>query len=519
MEAVGNAQSEAEVTTASVESAADFTDIIGDIDFDDIFATASAAKESEPAKVAATAEEKLERESKKDEREQNREATRRQLLEHFGSQQFSYDKYRGDVALMLSMCPAIDAILDEGFEYVSNWLEPHKVMEEKPKEDAKESNEEQKNDESIAESEARSDPAVKPEPGVSSKTQAEQSKPPKAKGEVVVEVSDARVLSKQERASVADNVAVEAKLDEVVDTTVTLSVDKLEPADEPVAEVPESTMQEVSANEVQDTKPVVIREALASEADSDGVAETEPEQDASEINHEILEETVEIEDEEVVLDLSDMLEVEPQTEVETATEALSQASDLEEATPDHFEAWREIAKEEPTLDGLFITIADDLETNSVTAESDDEMVEAMFIAHHQDVADEELVLSSQSEVFAVYTAIRSTRKSVEALYTARTKEECKFYIEEIVESLSIVLRALGYDNPEVIVRDFLSTHSPEALKNLITELENSLRRTMVREIQQRRAGHAKNRHTRLSKFVGFIMQALSPNSGRVAESA
>src|SRR5690606_8830026 len=130
---------------------------------------------------------------------------------------------------------------------------------------------------------------------------------------------------------------------------------------------------------------------------------------------------------------------------------------------------------------------------------------------------EEVLDHVQPELFALLVSIQHTREAVENLYRAKTKEECKIHITQITIELSEVLRDLGYANPEEIIKAFLYGHSPEYLKDLVQELENMLRRAVVREVRHRRFAHAKNRHVRLRKVVGYVMRALTPKRTPAAE--
>lgn len=536
MSEVGYAQSEAEVTVDA------YDDFLSNDEFESIMAAADAERAADPVASEVTPEQKQAQAEAKTERNESREETKQQLAGHFGSQQFFYtDEYKGTVSQLIARCPAIDAILDQGFEYVCDWLEPHKVEEEVlnkgEDEDELSENPVHNKDESLGES-SQVDESLKA---------AEQSK---------VVVKD--VIEKQRAADIkgASDTAVKEPIQAESDTptapreeeVVLIASAENGPVQTPRVEVPifesaravvESKVDTENGEEVvAHTEPIVELEAkpqpIADEIEPEAAAVMQPHEirvgpeaassvvgstDAREGATDSLDATSgtgsvdAIESEPI--DLSEILENDNES-------IAPESSELEaEAAVDYFDSWHEIAHDEPPLDDLFIAIADQLETSITKQDADTETVVRLeSIMHHQlEVSDEELVQSSQPEVFALFTAIRSARKSVEALYSSRTKEECRYHIEQVVEELSTVLRALGYDNPEVIIRAFLSNHSPESLKSLIIELENSLRRTLVREIQQRQASHAKSRHTRLSKFVGFIMQALAPRSGAMAETA
>jgi hypothetical protein len=199
-----------------------------------------------------------------------------------------------------------------------------------------------------------------------------------------------------------------------------------------------------------------------------------------------------------------------------------------------FENWQELAKDEPLLDELFITMSEQLDTELFIEETDEAVIntesdvqsdteptaieyafedfqkaEILQDLQGQEIFDSLLSEQASAELVTLLTAVRVSKKSVEKLYGAKTKEECAQYLNEIIVELTHILEALGYKYPEYYVRDFLSGHSIEALRSLINELEKSLRHAMYREVRQTQRHQAKHRQTRLGKFVSYIMQAAS----------
>lgn len=230
-----------------------------------------------------------------------------------------------------------------------------------------------------------------------------------------------------------------------------------------------------------------------------------------------------------------------ETDTVVDTEPLVQATTPETVKDElfeNYEGWRMLAKAKAPLGEVFTAISEQLDGTAeqgdeiaskkdqsdtvldsvlIEAESyDSEPSEESYVEQalaqfdaSEDTFDEVFEEEARPELHALFTAVRTVTVTIEKLYTATTKEECATYIEQLSAELSSILRALGYEHPELIVRDYLYSHSPESLKQLVSQLEQAARKAMYREMLQRKSQNATDRHTRLGKFVGFIMQAVS----------
>lgn len=288
--------------------------------------------------------------------------------------------------------------------------------------------------------------------------------------------------------------------------------------------------------EPTETQPDIIEVTADDGVDATLQSDRVEEVDENGVVDEVLEKTVlSTEDMEVSLD-SEVPEIESSAIdmpiFERIEEALLEPDDEANESYDRvelnevierFEAWRDDAKAETPIDELFIKAVEDLDATFTEASIGADVTEEV-LRSETEVSYEEFDLSSEDvieqfdvsiedeaspELYAMLLAVKSSRKTVEKLYTAKTKQECAEYINEIIIELSTVLRALGYDDPERIIRDFLSGHSPESLKNLIVELEKSLRHTVYRGVNARKAHGVSKRQGRVSKFINYIMQAVT----------
>lgn len=544
MEAVGVTQSEAEVSAGAGDTDSMPDWFLSDDEFDDIFAAADKDRITDSLAEEETPSQKAEQQADEAEHIEARQKTAGRLAAHFGSQQFVYegarDTYRGTITQILALCPVFDSVLDEGFEYARDTLEQHKVVEEQLKEDT--ADEELKDDskgaadtdtslgiqDTARQNGGKGGARERVAPVIKVATEEKEHKTPSNTENSDTQVSGAEVSKESEETTTSSEPEALSLHDVPVEnSSESTPIEQLNGKEAAVDFAAQSAIEEVhkerqseladdSRTELQ-VSAVSVEPAVEPDQPVDFSVDESPEE--KEFAYVVADVDEPVSLEESAGELTNLLDEvrEPSVDVVESEETLQ--ADMGIST--YFDTWREVAHDEPPLEELFSTIADQLESTLIQ-DDEETAVELEFIAHHHveaEVDDEELASSSHPEIATLYKSVRSASKAVEALYTARTKEECAFYIQQIVQELTIILRSLGYENPELVIRSFLSSHSPESLKSLIAELENSLRRAMVREIQQRRASHAKNRHTRLSKFVGFIMQALAPNSGAFSEAA
>lgn len=268
-------------------------------------------------------------------------------------------------------------------------------------------------------------------------------------------------------------------------------------------EILETYIEEAVSDDVAFEEPSVLERSIISAEEAE-VAETH------------LDVADEIEESEEVFE-NEVSEIAEDVFEEVSNVAAKEiAEEIIQENVEYFEEWQEIAQEEAPLDIAFITMTEGLDAKQGEVEL--EYAEGLLAAPNEVLNEEfdEIELpsdadetNSQQKLRTLLVAVQTSKQAVEKMYSAKSKEECATYIDELTTELIVVLRALGYENPEKIIRDFLYSHSPESLNNLIQELEFALRRTLNRQARQLRAHHVQNRHARLGKFVGYIMQALS----------
>ncbi len=490
-----------------------------------------------------------------------REETIEQLNDHYGDQLFQYKKYNGTIQTIIDLCPAVQYIVGQGFDAMVAFVDKYKVDEivKEPEEEKKPETEvvEQKQNDDVkdnSEVKSKEEPVQKVEQEKATKDTPSQSVEASNKSEAI----ESDIVSKGESRSAKDQSVSTAVLKKDTFQKPEPKVTTIEVIEE-VVETPEV---------VQDIKPVVVVQMpevipIAPEVDDSqgsdiSKREPEPTRIDAVIEPNVVERT-EVPEALKPVELSE-LSIEPQSEeiieshqdvrVETIREAIETEDDKQEdlteillaETKDErvelntsfeddeitelFEDWQELAKQKAPFDVVLAAITDQLEE---TIGRDDQFTDGNDIADESNefnmvVADlykdetlndesnseldELLKKEARPELYAMLTAVQSAKKTVEQLYEAKTKEQCQFYIEQLVQDLVIILRGLGYENPEKIIRDFLNTHSAESLYALIKELEASLRHAMWHDVRRQQAYKANHRHARLGKFVSYIMNSV-----------
>lgn len=315
--------------------------------------------------------------------------------------------------------------------------------------------------------------------------------------------------------------------------------------EEPEAELPEPViMHEALHLELEPELEIetALEPKLDVEADVEPAPALEPEAEiATAFDSEVTDDAIEAPSEEQEVTVDSFILEDDTTEAESILEESIIAENFEAeevAEPEtvvletdevekYFEEWRGLAEQEAPVEVAFETIIMQLDAEATPDEAEDEALEQIevidepvFNVEYETLSEEtpsetlEMVLETEAhpELYVLLVATKSAKRSVEQLYTACTQEECQVYVEQLVQDLTIILRELGYENPEKIIRDFLRTHSPEALKLLIEELERALYQATVRNLSGRRL-HASRRHVRVGKFVQHVMGLLAPKTG------
>ena len=397
-----------------------------------------------------------------------REKTIEQLTDHYGDQIFEYGSHVGTVTAILNLCPMSEYFVKQGFAAVVAWINGYK-QKETPEE--------------VEDNPAEDD--LNSESSDNEKTEAKKS---------VIEV---KTIIKDDVEEKSARIAVESKAVEIEKPLKIQSEEKILAVDEEVAPieivVPETAEQKA---EVEITVPEAAPEASAEAAtiverrviDEEVISEDAPVKMA-----EIIEEKVPTEKEDVLLEA--LVQEQASTEIEPIEEVKSF---------EYFEQWQELAKEETPLDELFVSIVEQLptqeyETAEMTELTDDEI--------------ENLDKNISPELRVMFVEIQKVKKVIEKLYTAKTKEECDAYVEELVLTLTQLLRSLGYDNPEKMIRDFISNYPLSSLYELAEALEQTLRLNITHEATKVVIHNpVQKRHISFGKFVLYMLQTLSGKS-------
>lgn len=507
---------------------------------------------------------------------ENREATMERLTSHYGGQLFQYGKYHGTISEMLDMCSAVKSTLGDGFDAVVSMIDDYKVdeiiLEEKTSDEESNPDEnilslnhdekkphdkpkvevDKKDEKSLIDAK-KEEAVVKEEPETAVEVRVEALE--KAAPEVVVApiIMDNKSEKKTREKKKAEEEAEAFVEKEAVDTPsesaeevvivapVAVEVSTTEKPREAkelneVAQAqPESVVIEVT-DTLEEVPALAVTEELAQEATQLSMPESEPEpielEELSEpkVEHielptkeptDILERAIEVEtsSEDMPEEKVELFEVESMSPEESHQEVHGEKIDHHVA--EIFDDWSELAEDDAPLETLIITMTEQLEEVAPIEqevpeeESEKELVlETVTI----ELSEMELEEDARPELYMLLQRVQSAKASVERIYQAKTKEECIEYIRQLTEDLSAILLALGYDNPEAIIKQFLTTHSPEVLRGLIAELEQALRQAIQREVYQRRMRSTKHRHVRLTKFVSYVMKALLPRRSAPSEA-
>ncbi len=488
---------------------------------------------------------------------ERRERTLAALEVYFGDRIIHYGKYKGTYMDIIHLCPAADHYVNQGPEAFIAWVEAGETEPDTP-DDVTNEDENKKGEEDTPPNDDEGD---KKADGEKTKADAERVKDKAkavtgdtAKQEAVQKESVAKekgdtniatplVVEKPKPSKVLKQAS--SLRPDSVQPLVTKVVDESKPAKDIIAAPVEekSASQEISPSlKTQEVDVAQVDLKMDTLQEVATPTSEVPKQPDAHVQGEVV---VGTETEtEPNLEVYRSIETNDSTPTDLLDEVLlneSPVRDEKALITEQFETWREVADDEPALDEFFITITEQLDAaqnlervdeddgredvedteDTLEIESEAEILDIeQAFAHFQAAElandtegealfDAHLIAEATPKRAALYGAMKSARKSVEKLYTAKTKEECAAYIHEITSELTEILRALGYENPERVVHHFMSRHSIETLRNLIGELEQSLRQAMHREVVLKQRHHAQNRQTRVGKFVSYIMQAVT----------
>lgn len=483
---------------------------------------------------------------------EKRQETLQEIEAWYGDEIISYHGYKDTAANVAEICPAAQSIVALGFEAFRDWVEANRtasIEEEDPAENSEES------DDLIESSEDDTNPKQVTEKTVEKQQndlpKKEEMSSDKIKGVVEdkIVVAQETIVEPQSDKSVSSDVIYkkkdEPKVVEKPESSEVVKEDSVEiviPMNE-VSPVQLDGVNRVVQSEITVvveptsdvetvTKPIL--DVIATTEPTELIEDAKPEGIASEIEQSKHREEMFVEVFESEVELN--LEAEDDVLEDIIEESLSVEEIKSEQKVDEvyefFEYLSDAAKEEPSLEDFFIEMIDvldstnddstvelakttEIETDPPKAQDNLHVfmdLEEIEVSENEEVLeafDQELRQEARIELVALLVSVKSARKSVELLFEAKTKEECMLHLSELKVELILLLQSLGYENAETIVRDFLKSHSPQALKNLINELEKSLRRSAYRTAHAKQAHRQKTRHARLGKFIQFIMQAVT----------
>lgn len=474
-----------------------------------------------------------------------RERVIEQLVDYYGDEIIYYGTYTGTIAVVAEACPAFQYVLTQGFDAALSWIEANR--KEKPEE-----REETEKKEIEALDESKGD-EKKSSHGVEDKgivaLEIEKATLDNKMNEVSIKKDgagsvEAKPLPKEVKSFEADDMPTQpeaslmASVDiqeasstiavngELAQTVVGATSDhSIEKPDETV-EIPDYIEEEPIAKQPSEVE-TVLEKVLDEE-----IHDVELETDSISVGElDLLKNEVNPQDE---TDLSIYVQEAGFANVDSGevSEVLQQDQkddvifeERAESPPmyEYFSNWHELAIQETPFETLVVEVIEALETElaSTPSESTEDDVEALRFQtelstsedaeKYVEVSDEVLKAEAPLELYGMLVTVTSARQTVEKLYAATTKEECATYIEQLSAELSELLRGLGYENPELIIKAFLAQHSPQALYSLVHELEVVLRkvaqsRVALHRAQQLHGAHYRKR--RVGKVTGFVMRAL-----------
>ncbi len=504
-------------------------------------------------------------------KQEQKEATRTYLIDYYGDQQFQYMQHTGTITAILDVCPPVRDMLVQGpqaiIEFVDGYKIENKVEDENDEDESDESEDpfsirtqpSEKKEPDTPKPEQKE--AAKPEKPANTPSPEKRTEEPVAKEGTEHPLPSSVKPKNQEAKKAAKEVPSKKekteKVGEVEKVGEAESVvsQKSEPLPKPVLE--NETAPKVEAE--KDEQAAVMSEEIIIQVREE-VEPTKPENETVDsptepaslfeqvVLHEQADE-VEIEADSPI----DIAGAEPAPIIELAAEqtvekVAEEATEEVEATQElesahevtYIERWAEAAQQEAPLEVLFETMVEDVLASLEQEDDREDEEEGEFEGADGDAFDAPNISTSleteteaeepvevplelenledpentepslpHPELQSLLGAVASVRESVDRLYQAKTKEECATHIEQITIELSVILRGLGYEAPENIIREYLRTHSPEQLRQLIERLEAALRQATRQDVRRRRAGHVHVRHARVSKFVTFVMSALA----------
>lgn len=497
-----------------------------------------------------TAEENMQNAQKPETQNTNPEIenTKQQLIEHYGDQQFDYFGRKGTISQIVHVCPPVMDMLAIGFDAIVTWIDEYKVEAVPVEEESS-----KKDDEPVVENAADSNDSTPP---VSEISKPETAKPVVEKeskgidgGDVATEKPVTQTVEAQnstEQASpkptaesTTSNGSVSAQAipsESAGATPVKVAAPQLSAA-QPIVETAAVALPIPTEN-----RPAILSPESTTESLSVPVAlveESAPlvqelEQDTAELYIEAVQSVVEdeatqaldvpaeieIEETSRTTELTDFIEIEQSQEVEQTLEyerideanepivsAVQAELNVEEIKPsDYIDTLETLAEKEAPLEELLVTIVEQVVVHEKSNEN-----ETIDLPNEINI-DDETIAAAPAELQILYLRMSEIQQKMELVYSSKSKEACDEHVAELIKSLTELLRGFGYDNPELLIQNFLHTHQLSSLRELVELLQQSLRRVVyieaAKKIQQKHQTQHR-RHLSFGKFVLSIIDTLS----------
>ena len=408
------------------------------------------------------------------------------LAAHFANQYFKYGKHEGTFDEMIDLCGAVRMMIDqESPEAIVDWLSEYVVDAPEP-----------------AKNEDELDNAP------------EETKDELGDDKKSVEISKVPTIEPSKKSPpVPDKKSTESPVvgTNIVVPVVAVAAISLQKVQENVIEAPKVVMPIVEHSDVVETPKDIIKEPEQVNQKQEHKEHIEtPVEMPAELPTE--EETVEapivaIEEEpHEAIELSDFIDNEAdevfyKAENDEPISEIIEDEKIELPVAEVFDSWQELAEENVPLEEFLVAMVEELSSE----------VQAVPQAAQEVVIETDEVIEKVSpELQSMLAEIVTIKAAVERLQHAKTKEECSTEVEEIITRMTELLRLLGYDNPEKIIRDFLYTHPLSSLFELIEALEISLRQRIQQEaVRSQQKGSVHKRHLSFGKLVLYVVQSIS----------
>lgn len=382
---------------------------------------------------------------------ERRNETIRQLVEHYGGQTFQYGNYRGTITDIIDLCPPVGFIVDQGFDTVVSWIDAYK-------EDLAEDTEQVGDD----------------EPELPNTTKLPQEKEIDTFTAVAAEQKDETSVKHHKKpvdVEKSPTIPKKVKQKQIIEKKPFV---KSVQSEKSPAMIPKATNDRETTAPITAVEDKVVLKDQSSENDAFVATRTDEvhETDLAEFIADNFESTREV----------------PQPVVMEVPEVL--------------EAWTLQAEKQAPLEVLLTSMIEMLPVES----------NELGIIETIDIDDDALESLLPPELKAPLVQIRKVKYAIEQLAHAKTKEECDVWADEVIKELGEFMIALGYDNPEQFIREFLAMHPLASLYELIASLERALKEQIRLEVARTTQPHGHKRHAGVGRFVSYVLNVLSLRS-------